>query len=546
MKKRFFVSILAGCMLLTFGCARSGESETSDTSSEKTGMQGNLQATASADEGALPTDSSSAINDGKTTVTSGNSTANNSKTTKTTSKKTITRQTETKQTVITVAANGKSSFTPVAMRGGNTALLLKNPDRGFRMELSAAIPRIDEAILTLKVLMEQYAEDSPRIVQSYFYLTEYKDKDLDQAAMTAMQKYMDYCRKQKVQVLLRFAYVTNENTNKTEAAGTTQMLRHMDQLKPFLAKNRDVLFALEAGFVSHWGEWSGGATPERKPILEHLLDVTPSDLFVLARYTSIKNMLPDNDPRRARVGYHDDYLVGQSHRWSCGGLDGSSGYQQFLSESEDVLVQGEMPWGAQYSEPIKGMDMASRLSKLHFSVMSLYHHYKEGDGYYAMMQWKERDYTADQIKSKGLQFHPDWFLNSSGTRVNGRDMFTYIRDHLGYYLVAEKSDIEVSGRSVKATVRLKNYGFATPLTMKSCQLVIADANGKVQSAVTACDFKQLKSGKQVACTASLTLPNTKGGYYLGVLFRNHAGTSARLANETPYKNGVNLLCKIGG
>ncbi len=546
MNKRLLACLLACCLILGSGCARSDPELSSSGSAGQT-SQTTEQPVSS---GTTTTESAAGMTNGTTESVIGTSakTTAGSQATKTTTTKqlpTTTTPAAAAPTVPVVSASGKSTFTPTAMRGANTDVLLKNPDRGFRLELSVQIPHTDQAIASLQMLLDEYASDSPRIVQTYFYLTAYKDKDLDQAAINAMQTYMDFCRREKIQVLLRFAYVTSENTNQTEAASTEQMLRHMDQLQSFLAKNRDVLFALEAGFIAHWGEWSGGGTPERKPVLDHLLDIVPDDLFVLVRYTSIKNMLDEDDPRRARVGYHDDYLVGKSHRWSCGGIDGSKGYAQFLRESEDVLVQGEMPWGSQYSDVIDGMGMAKRLSTLHFSVMSLYHHYKEGGGYYAMQQWKERDYTASEFKAQGLTFHPDWFLDAEGNTMSGRDVFTYIRDYLGYYLVAENSDIEINGREVKTTVRLKNYGFATPLTMESCQLVVADEQGNIKSAVNACDVKDLKSGKQVACTAKLTLPDTGGGYYLGVVFKNHAGTPARLANELLYKNGVNLMCKIG-
>jgi hypothetical protein len=63
-----------------------------------------------------------------------------------------------------------------------------------------------------------------------------------------------------VRLMIRFIYNFGPCCAATDAAIATDapisvILTHIDQLAPILLKNRDLIFALEAGFIGTWGEW---------------------------------------------------------------------------------------------------------------------------------------------------------------------------------------------------------------------------------------------------------------------------------------------------
>jgi hypothetical protein len=59
-------------------------------------------------------------------------------------------------------------------------------------------------------------------------------------------------------VLVRFFYQWDTPTPPVKDPPISVMLTHIDQLAPILLKNRDLIFALEAGFIGNYGQWVYG------------------------------------------------------------------------------------------------------------------------------------------------------------------------------------------------------------------------------------------------------------------------------------------------
>lgn len=67
-----------------------------------------------------------------------------------------------------------------------------------------------------------------------------------------MQIYFDTLRAHGLKALLRFAYSTDPGVNDATQA---DMLRHIEQLCPFLERNKAYIHVLQAGMIGAWGEW---------------------------------------------------------------------------------------------------------------------------------------------------------------------------------------------------------------------------------------------------------------------------------------------------
>lgn len=444
-------------------------------------------------------------------------------------------------------------FLTPGLPGSKSKELLTNPDRGLRLEVyvnastGGWYPNYDQNRSAIKHTEEQlamYAADKPQIAQTYVYLIDYYNRDLDQKALDNIQTYFDYLQSKGIRMLVRFAYEYDEKDT-VRGPSTAQVLRHITQLKPLLEKNKKNIYALGAGFIGLWGEWHHALNipdSDNKKILEAIIDATPKELFVLVRLVSQKNLLDKNDPRRARVGYEDLYLVGVKNSWNTGLVPGTDEWEQETSEAPFVITDGEMPWGTDtlfvnYVDPYL---MAKRLNLHCFGTLSLVHHYKEGGGRYSMEKWKSEVTSAAKLSKEGLPFALAWFLDQHGKTMD-RSMFAYIRDYLGYYLEVFEASAKIDGSHIHINATLKNYGFAAPNTMQQPELVVVDKNGKVVSFAAACRTVDLQTGKANLVTASLKLPADPYGAAVGIRFTNPRGTPARLANDIAFQNGINIL-----
>ncbi|MGE3926717.1 MAG: DUF4832 domain-containing protein [Lautropia sp.] len=128
-----------------------------------------------------------------------------------------------------------------------------------------------------------------------------------------------------VKVVLRFVYNFPESdpTARDADAPLPVVQQHLRQLAPVLARNRDVVAFLEAGFIGAWGEWhrstAGLTAPDaQRAVRDALFDALPADRFVLFRYpATLQSWSPEPVPparafdgsAAARSGLHNDCFM---------------------------------------------------------------------------------------------------------------------------------------------------------------------------------------------------------------------------------------------
>lgn len=452
-------------------------------------------------------------------------------------------------------------FTVPVLTGDKSKQLQKNANRGFRLENYMSVEngqytpelydengRYKGSVGTLasgKLLnfYYDYEYEAPQVAQTYFYLTQYRGKDLDQKAIDNMNAYFEVCRQTGITVALRFAYVFNMGCDATQdCVSLDQMQRHMQQLKPVLAKNRDVLFCLEAGFFGQWGEQTPDCSWNRNgqvgAIIHGCVAMVPEDLWVVVRYAWVRETA--GAAAKARIGYHNDYIVGVSHAWDSGTEWSTDTYRNLVALSPRVLVEGEMPWGGQLPFAIDGWNVATYLQANHYTVLSCYHNNREGGNIYDMKKWRSVPVSAAALAGRGLRCYDAWFRDSSGKAIS-RSLFDYIQDFLGYHVVASDAAVEKNGTKVTASFSLTNYGFAAPLAMKQLRLVLLDSDGRIAASQTICPLADLQAGKKRDVSLTLTTPHADQVYRLGVFLEAPSGTGAKLANDLAMVGGVNIL-----
>lgn len=186
-----------------------------------------------------------------------------------------------------------------------------NPERGFFSQVDLAQGAPEAADIKAQGLTLAYAPA---------HLDAYRNKSLDDALLDSLSAGLAAVRAAGIKVTMRFVY----NDGFDPDAPKARILEHIQQVKPLLAANADVIAAFQAGFIGAWGEWhsstNGLSTPQnRKDILLAFLDAVPVSRSVQIRTPMFKDeIFPGGalgsaeaftGSAKARTGHHNDCFL---------------------------------------------------------------------------------------------------------------------------------------------------------------------------------------------------------------------------------------------
>lgn len=456
------------------------------------------------------------------------------------------------------------------LSAGGEHLLARNPDRGLRLELYmgeeitcdvSAVSRMANSRAHIQQIIEKgiarCAPEQITLAQVYFYLTGYRGREIDEAGFQAMQFYFDTLRAHGLKALLRFAYSTDPGVNDATQA---DMLRHIEQLRPFLERNKACIHVLQAGMIGAWGEWhSEKKRVSRKKILRALADAAPEEMYLQVRLPGLFKLLGKRRPAYGRTGLHDDSFFGniQAKQYGNGGFDpGTRMYRTALEKAPESPQDGELYWSSwNHANGVycDGLRAVERLAELHFTSLSAVHGYKddpEDEAKTAMGRWQRQEITPELLAERGIPCDPAWFWKETGERVC-RSVFDYVRDHLGYRLQAKTLRLEGDwkpGARVRAALTIANDGFAAGFHLHA-GFALLDRSGRLLCECPAGEPAQWRAAQpggageapRYEAAAWLPLPEQSGEYRLAFYLRNSAGQYARLANEVEVEGGYHIL-----
>lgn len=127
-----------------------------------------------------------------------------------------------------------------------------------------------------------------RLVRGDTNIGAFKSSPISGGALSTLTTNFAAARNIGVKVIPRFAYDFSGQTNPD--ASVTQIQAHLVQLSPILYANRDVIYAIEAGFIGQYGEWHDSGSSgnnnraNRNAVRDALLSAVPPEIKVLFRY----------------------------------------------------------------------------------------------------------------------------------------------------------------------------------------------------------------------------------------------------------------------
>jgi hypothetical protein len=421
-----------------------------------------------------------------------------------------------------------------------------NPERGF-MKQSSVFP--DQALNLNQINILQTSDS---LVWIYFRLDNYRDKLLDQNALNTIRTVFSTARSRGLKLVIRFVY--NPGPGSTSDANLAQpdapidlVLQHINQVKPILVENSDVIAVVQAGFVGHWGEWHSTKylhpLEYRRAIVDALLSALPQDRMLQLRYPRYKEMMFQgpltsaqafSGSAQSRIGHQNDcFLEGTTDSGTydsaspqlpkqistyCDGQDEVACWKGFVSqEGRFTPVGGET---CTLNPPRTDCPNAlQELETLHWSFMN-------------------NRYKAEVLNS--------W---SAGGCMDT------IRRRLGYRLSLTEATLPTAiraGGTLHLNIRLDNQGFAAMYNPRPVYLVLKGTSTRYEMPVPNVDPRRWESGQEQVLDINVNIPaNIPAGTYSLALWlpdaaaslRNSPAYSVRFANANVWDaaTGMNIL-----
>jgi hypothetical protein len=212
------------------------------------------------------------------------------------------------------AAPGTASFSP-------TSADFPNPERGFYgWSGSDFINGFDARGVGAAYSAGQ------RLVLARVPLDGYRGSDLPDALLVGLDARFATLRAAGMKATLWFSYDFSASGNDASAA---QIKRHLEQLRPVLSANADVIPYMRAGFIGAWGEWhssksgnscgynSGSTTcstadANRAVVRDALLANVPATTQIGFRYPADLMKWYPSATQQSRAGMHNDCFLSGS------------------------------------------------------------------------------------------------------------------------------------------------------------------------------------------------------------------------------------------
>ncbi|ORX75406.1 hypothetical protein BCR32DRAFT_296923 [Anaeromyces robustus] len=337
-----------------------------------------------------------------------------------------------------------------------------NPERGIYEQRHTKVS--DYQPLDLESLKRCKEVKKESLILRMFNLDALRETEhIPLEILEKIDRDFEIARQAGVKLIIRFCYT--EDIKEPDAPKRI-VISHIQELKPILHKNSDVIYAMQAGFIGTWGEWyytnddfgnkskmNEVQEANRKEVVKYLLDILPKDRFLLMRTPKYKmnflghtrtittmDIQARND--NYRIGFHNDAFLADDSDMGTYTSDNDKTYLAFDSRYVPVLGETCKP-GPQAN----GQRAINQMAYYHWNALNRQYHPTVIEG------WKE-DGTYPEIKSR-----------------------------LGYRLVLIYSEIDhyaTLNKTINLKLAIANDGFSAPVYPKAFFVVIENRETQVR------------------------------------------------------------------
>ena len=309
-----------------------------------------------------------------------------------------------------------------------------------------------------------YRKEGISLVYINYKLDSYKNGLIPASYLRNMNQDFETLRKAGMKAVIRFSY-TDKATAPFGDARPEIVLKHIQQLKPILRANSDVILVLQAGFIGAWGEWyytdyysvspgviSDKNWADRRQMVDSLLAAMPANRMVqvrtpeykikllnLSSYTPITPKQAYSELPIARIAHHNDCFV--SGPFDEGTYTDSTVQKPYLAQDTRYTIMG----GETCNKCAQSVcsNALEELSRFHWTFLNL-------------------DYNTNVLS--------EW-------KTEG--CFPEVWQKLGYRFRLVNADIQNQskpGGVVNLKLKLLNDGWANPTNPRNVEIILKNKN----------------------------------------------------------------------
>ncbi|MEH3104687.1 MAG: DUF4832 domain-containing protein [Sphingomonas phyllosphaerae] len=384
---------------------------------------------------------------------------------------------------------------------------IANPERGFYRAGERDLAALDQASLA------RVHAGGERLVYARIDLSRYRKGRIADGTLTGLDRGFAAARKAGIKLIVRAVYNYPRGETDYHAAQDAALpvvRAHLEQLRPVLAANADVIAFFQAGFIGAWGEWhssSNGLTeaPVRRAVRDALLDALPRDRSVQFRYPPdliAWGPLP-------RVGFHNDcFMASQTDV----GTFSEDPAERAREQAAMAALTADAPFGGETCNPADDPGAMPRTGCA--AILA------EGARYH--LTYLNADYYR-------RLFHDRWTAGGCMAEVRRR---------LGYRFALIDASLAPqgkAGRTWRATVTVRNHGWARLTNARPLEIVLIGGDrGTVRRIpVAAVDPRTWLPGETTIVDLTTRLPDdlANGRYDVALALPDGAPT---LRNDPRY------------
>lgn len=431
-----------------------------------------------------------------------------------------------------LSARGHGAGTVEGFAFTESARELKNPNRGFYHMHGYMIK--DEA-RSFKSYQEdlgwRFAKDyDTSLTMIQINLQNFKNREISEKGLASLDNLFKALKENvgDKHLILRFLYDWDGKNMQYEPDSMDTILRHIEQVSPWLKENQEQIFLLQGLFIGSWGEMHSSKFlgQENYQVLANALyEATADSTYLSVRMPAQWRMITEiADPEQvvredgslaSRLGLFNDGMLGS---WSDYGTYGDQTREEhgdftFWNRQEELAFQDilcrTVPIGGEIMNPNKYNDFENALQDM--KVMHVTYANRDFDTK-VFDKWARTTVSEDSC-------------------FNGMDGLTYMERHLGYRLVLRETAFDYDWKKdlLTAGITLQNVGFAPIYRKAQVELVLYDAeNGREYSYVLGPeqDIRDLAGG-----TMSDELKTLRWELPLGGMPRGELEIYFRIADE---------------
>ncbi len=315
-----------------------------------------------------------------------------------------------------------------------------------------------------------YRKQGISLVFLNYSLHNYKNGLISASFLRKLEQDFATLRKAGMKAVIRFSY-TNKDTPPYGDARPAIVLKHIQQLKPILRANSDVILVLQAGFIGAWGEWyytdyysvspgvvSAQNWADRRQLIDSLLAAMPPSRMVQVRtpgykfkLLNMKTYIPVTPEEAytnlpiARIAHHDDAFLAGPYDEGTYPIDDSAVVKRYLAQDTKFTIMGGET------------DLKSAQSTCSNAVKEM-----------RRFHWTflNRDYIQSVLE--------EW---------KNQGCFPEIQRKLGYrfrLLSANIQNQSKPGGEVNLKLKLLNDGWANPTNPRNVEIILKNKNNGKQ------------------------------------------------------------------